>query len=55
MVMFVSEPSHPGFLVDYDPILYSQQANLVADGHGHKAVQTRRFSVLNAHNGVCPG
>ena len=34
MVAFVSEPSQPGFLVDYDPIFYSQQANLVADGHG---------------------
>ena len=28
---------------------------LVADGHGHKAVSARRFSVLNARNGVCPG
>jgi hypothetical protein len=28
---------------------------LVGDGHGHKAVDTMRFSVLNARNGVCPG
>jgi hypothetical protein len=28
---------------------------LVGDGHGHKATDTQRFSVLNAHNGVCPG
>ncbi len=34
MVAFVDEASQPGFLVDYDPIFYSQQANLVADGHG---------------------
>jgi 4-amino-4-deoxy-L-arabinose transferase-like glycosyltransferase len=34
MVAFVHEPSQPGFLVDYDPIFYSRQANLVADGHG---------------------
>ena len=34
MVIFVHEPSQPGYLVDYDPIFYSQQANLVADGHG---------------------
>ena len=34
MVVFVHEPSQPGYLVDYDPIFYSQQANLVADGHG---------------------
>jgi 4-amino-4-deoxy-L-arabinose transferase-like glycosyltransferase len=34
MVAFVHEPSQPGYLVDYDPIFYSQQANLVADGHG---------------------
>jgi 4-amino-4-deoxy-L-arabinose transferase-like glycosyltransferase len=34
MVAFVHEPAQPGFLVDYDPIFYSQQANLVADGHG---------------------
>jgi hypothetical protein len=27
----------------------------VGDGHGHKAVDTQRFSVLNARNGVCPG
>ncbi len=32
MVAFVHEPSAPGFLVDYDPIFYSRQANLVADG-----------------------
>jgi len=34
MVIFVHEPSQPGYLVDYDPIFYSQQANLVADGQG---------------------
>ena len=34
MVAFVHEPSRAGYLVDYDPIFYSQQANLVADGHG---------------------
>jgi len=34
MVVFVDEPSQPGFLVDYDPIFYSRQANLVADGEG---------------------
>jgi 4-amino-4-deoxy-L-arabinose transferase-like glycosyltransferase len=34
MVVFVHEPSQPGYLVDYDPIFYSQQANLVADGKG---------------------
>lgn len=34
MVVFVHEPSQPGYLVDYDPIFYSQQANLVADGQG---------------------
>jgi 4-amino-4-deoxy-L-arabinose transferase-like glycosyltransferase len=34
MVAFVDEPSQPGFLVDYDPIFYSRQANLVADGDG---------------------
>ncbi len=34
MVAAVHEPSQPGFLVDYDPIFYSQQANLVADGKG---------------------
>src|SRR5205085_512083 len=34
MVAFVHEPSTPGFLVDYDPIFYSRQANLVADGKG---------------------
>jgi 4-amino-4-deoxy-L-arabinose transferase-like glycosyltransferase len=34
MVAFVHEPSQPGFLVDYDPIFYSRQANLVADGEG---------------------
>jgi hypothetical protein len=28
---------------------------LVGDGHGHKDVQTRRFSVLSARGGVCPG
>jgi hypothetical protein len=28
---------------------------LVADGHGHKTIDTQRFSVLNARNGVCPG
>ena len=28
---------------------------LVGDGHGHKAVDTQRFSVLNARSGVCPG
>jgi hypothetical protein len=27
---------------------------LVGDGHGHKAIETQRFSVLNARNGVCP-
>jgi hypothetical protein len=27
----------------------------VGDGHGHKAVDTQRFSVLNARSGVCPG
>ncbi len=27
---------------------------LVGDGHGHKTVDTQRFSVLNARNGVCP-
>ena len=27
----------------------------VSDGHGHTAVTTERFSVLNAKNGVCPG
>ena len=30
-------------------------AVLVGDGHGHKAADARRFSVLNARNGVCPG
>jgi 4-amino-4-deoxy-L-arabinose transferase-like glycosyltransferase len=34
MVVFVDEPSQPGFLVDYDPIFYSRQGNLVADGDG---------------------
>jgi 4-amino-4-deoxy-L-arabinose transferase-like glycosyltransferase len=34
MVVCVDEPSQPGFLVDYDPIFYSRQANLVADGEG---------------------
>ena len=34
MVGFVHQPSQPGYLVDYDPIFYSSQANLVADGHG---------------------
>jgi 4-amino-4-deoxy-L-arabinose transferase-like glycosyltransferase len=34
MVVLVDEPAHAGFLVDYDPIFYSEQANLVADGHG---------------------
>jgi 4-amino-4-deoxy-L-arabinose transferase-like glycosyltransferase len=34
MVIFVHEPSQPGYLVDYDPIFYSHEANLVADGHG---------------------
>lgn len=28
---------------------------LVGDGHGHKAVDVERFSVLNARGGVCPG
>ncbi len=28
---------------------------LVADGHGHKAVATQRFSVLNAPGSACPG
>jgi hypothetical protein len=28
---------------------------LVGDGHGHKATETQRFSVLNARSGVCPG
>jgi hypothetical protein len=28
---------------------------LVGDGHGHSVVDTQRFSVLNARNGVCPG
>jgi hypothetical protein len=28
---------------------------LVGDGHGHKAVDVQRFSVLNARGGVCPG
>ncbi len=28
---------------------------LVGDGHGHRAIDTERFSVLNARNGVCPG
>jgi hypothetical protein len=28
---------------------------LVGDGHRHKTVDTQRFSVLNARNGVCPG
>lgn len=28
---------------------------LVADGHGHKDVATQRISVLNAHDGSCPG
>jgi hypothetical protein len=28
---------------------------LVSDGHGHKAIDTERFSVLNARSGVCPG
>jgi hypothetical protein len=28
---------------------------LVGDGHGHKAVDTQRFSVLNARSGICPG
>jgi 4-amino-4-deoxy-L-arabinose transferase-like glycosyltransferase len=37
MVAFVREPSQPGYLVDYDPIFYSQQANLVADGQGFVA------------------
>jgi 4-amino-4-deoxy-L-arabinose transferase-like glycosyltransferase len=37
MVAFVDEPSQPGFLVDYDPIFYSRQANLVADGEGFVA------------------
>jgi hypothetical protein len=27
----------------------------VGDGHGHAAVDTQRFSVLNSRNGVCPG
>jgi hypothetical protein len=28
---------------------------LVGDGHGPKTLDTERFSVLNARNGVCPG
>jgi hypothetical protein len=28
---------------------------LVGDGHGHKAVATQRFSVLNAKGSACPG
>lgn len=28
---------------------------LVGDGHGHQTVDSRRFSVLNARNGACPG
>jgi hypothetical protein len=27
---------------------------LVGDGHGHKAEETQRFSVLNARDGICP-
>jgi 4-amino-4-deoxy-L-arabinose transferase-like glycosyltransferase len=45
MVAFVHEPSQPGFLVDYDPIFYSRQANLVADGHGFIAPY-----LLDAHD-----
>ena len=28
---------------------------LTADVRGNRALTTRRFSVLNAHSGVCPG
>ena len=28
---------------------------LTADVRGNRAVTTRRFSVLNSRNGVCPG
>jgi hypothetical protein len=28
---------------------------LVGDGHGHKTVDSERFSVLNARGGICPG
>jgi 4-amino-4-deoxy-L-arabinose transferase-like glycosyltransferase len=45
MVAFVHEPSQPGFLVDYDPIFYSRQANLVADGDGFIAPY-----LLDAHD-----
>jgi hypothetical protein len=34
MVVLVEEPSSPGFLVNYDPIFYHRQANLLADGRG---------------------
>ena len=34
VVAAVSQPSEPGFLVDYDPIFYHREANLVADGRG---------------------
>ena len=45
MVALVHEPSQPGFLVDYDPIFYSRQANLVADGDGFIAPY-----LLDAHD-----
>jgi 4-amino-4-deoxy-L-arabinose transferase-like glycosyltransferase len=34
MVAWVQLPSEPGFLVNYDPIFYHRQAQLVADGRG---------------------
>lgn len=34
VVAAVHVPSEPGYLVDYDPIFYHRQANLVADGRG---------------------
>ena len=34
LVEVVDQPLRPGFLVDYDPIFYHQQANSVADGRG---------------------
>lgn len=57
-------PSMPGrflFLLDrsYDTTAIANGVYvatvLVADGHGHKAVATERFSVLNAKGGDCPG
>jgi 4-amino-4-deoxy-L-arabinose transferase-like glycosyltransferase len=45
MVAFVHEPSQPGYLVDYDPIFYSRQANLVAGGEGFIAPY-----LLDAHD-----